>query len=224
MSRGFVATRGSRRGPKSRLGLTRVERRLLARYLVGRMCGRFVTGSDELTWSEYCRLLRLPGSTPVPPTREVFPGQALEAVTVGTNGERALEQLFWGYPMGADGSDERGRLRFNSRAESVRKCHGADLAARRCVVPVAGFFFWVGEGREKLHHPHHRPLGAVGWAPRAHACDPVPGAVRSVAQSHTRRATRRAGAPTLREGRGGVGIARAEGARPPPVATTRRAQ
>ena len=61
------------------------------------------------------------------------------AAVVGAAGALAADILKWGF-IGFD----KGRLLINARAESVRtkQTFAESFAARRCVLPAAGFYEW----------------------------------------------------------------------------------
>ena len=109
------------------------------------MCGRFTQSSS---WEETAELFDLdesPGD--LPPRYNVAPTQL--AAVVRNEDVRRLRMLRWGLiPSGARDPAIGNRL-INARAETVstRPSFRAAYAARRCLVPVSGFFEWERRGR-----------------------------------------------------------------------------
>lgn len=138
------------------------------------MCGRF---TQKLGSSEIARIFDaedlaedLGERYNVAPTDEAV-------VVVERAGEegvrRAAARYRWGLvPHWA--SDRRiGSRTFNARAETIARSPAFRDAfrRRRCLVPVDGFYEWVGTGRARqplrIHDPSGRPLALAGlWAGR----------------------------------------------------------
>lgn len=119
-----------------------------ARWYVGTMCGRYVSGSDELTWREWVDILRPPppggaggastDSAP-PPERPAQPGSEVVAfVASGVTPAR------WGFVMPAG----RG-LYFNLRGETAPKRFAPALRERRAALPAVSFEVSAGEKGQK---------------------------------------------------------------------------
>ena len=111
------------------------------------MCGRF---TQSLSWEETAALFDLEEvPDDLPPRYNVAPTQL--APVVRNEGVRRLRMLRWGLiPSGARDPSIGNRL-INARAEtaSTRPSFRAAYAARRCLVPVDGFFEWERVGRAR---------------------------------------------------------------------------
>jgi putative SOS response-associated peptidase YedK len=107
------------------------------------MCGRFMSGADDYTWSEYCRVLRLPTATPAPTRGERSPGQAIAVLrAVPEKAARELAELRWGLlPHWVTDRKKAPKL-INVRSETAHKKFARYLERHRCVIPAAGFFEW----------------------------------------------------------------------------------
>jgi putative SOS response-associated peptidase YedK len=129
------------------------------------MCGRFISGADEQTWSEYCEILRLPTKSPAPAPGERSPGQAITVVraALGGSGGREVAALRWGLlPHWV--TDRKGAPKLiNVRSETAPKKFARYLERHRCIIPAAGFFEWqeAAPGQRKtkiLVRDRARPL------------------------------------------------------------------
>lgn len=106
------------------------------------MCGRY-----EFTWEDSAELRRVAEliEARYGPGRwqpgEIRPTALAPVLRAGEGSARA-ELMRWGYPLPST-------LVINARAESAREkpLFRGDVAARRCVVPTAGFYEWDGDGR-----------------------------------------------------------------------------
>ena len=111
------------------------------------MCGRF---TQSCSWDETAELFDLEEiPDDLPPRYNVAPTQL--AGVVRNEGVRRLRMLRWGLiPSGARDPAIGSRL-INARAEtaSVRPSFRGAFAARRCLVPVDGFFEWERQGRRR---------------------------------------------------------------------------
>ena len=108
------------------------------------MCGRFTQSSSWEETAELFDLEEIPAD--LPPRYNVAPTQL--AAVVRNEGVRRLRMLRWGLiPSGARDPRIASRL-INARAEtaSVLPSFRAAFAARRCLVPVDGFFEWERRG------------------------------------------------------------------------------
>ena len=111
------------------------------------MCGRF---TQSCSWEETAELF---GLEEIPedlrPRYNVAPTQL--AAVVRNEGGRRLRMLRWGLiPSGAPAPSIGNRL-INARAETarVRPSFRDAFRARRCLVPVDGFFEWERLGRRR---------------------------------------------------------------------------
>ena len=111
------------------------------------MCGRF---TQSLSWDETAELFDLEEIADDLPLRyNVAPTQL--AAVVRDEGVRSLGMLRWGLiPSGARDPSIGNRL-INARAEtaSIRPSFREAFRARRCLVPVDGFFEWERLGRRR---------------------------------------------------------------------------
>lgn len=107
------------------------------------MCGRFISGADEQTWSEYCEILRLPTQTAAPERGERLPSQAIAVIRAAPEGAgRELAALRWGLlPHWVTDRKEAPKL-INVRSETAPKKFARYLERHRCIIPAAGFFEW----------------------------------------------------------------------------------
>lgn len=113
------------------------------------MCGRV---SQGFTWEELAEKLALAGAPANLKARyNAAPGQLLAAVRLEED-ERRLAMLRWGLIPHWAGDPGIARKLINARAETVREkpSFRSAYAARRCALPVDGFYEWrrVGGARE----------------------------------------------------------------------------
>ena len=87
-------------------------------------------------------------------TADYTPAMEVAAV-VGAAGTLAADILKWGF-IGFD----KGRLLINARAESVRtkQTFAESFAARRCVLPAAGFYEWDKKKEKVIFRSPDRPI------------------------------------------------------------------
>lgn len=107
------------------------------------MCGRFISGADEQTWSEYCEILRLPTKTPAPARGERLPSEAITVIRAAPEGGgRELAALRWGLlPHWVTDRAKAPKL-INVRSETAPRKFARYLERHRCIIPAAGFFEW----------------------------------------------------------------------------------
>ena len=111
------------------------------------MCGRFTQSSSWEETAELFDLEEIPED--LPPRYNVAPTQL--AAVIRNEGVRRLRMLRWGLiPSGARDPSIGNRL-INARAETAgsRPSFRAAFRARRCLVPVDGFFEWERLGRRR---------------------------------------------------------------------------
>ncbi len=111
------------------------------------MCGRFTQSSSWEETAELFDLEEIPED--LPPRYNVAPTQL--AAVVRNEGVRRLRMLRWGLiPSGARDPSIGNRL-INARAETagIRPSFRDAFRARRCLVPVDGFFEWERLGRRR---------------------------------------------------------------------------
>lgn len=110
------------------------------------MCGRIIQSSGPLQLAILdgldVRDSRLPN---IPPRYNGAPGQELLVIRRNPKtGERSLDPLKWGLVPSWCADPKGGRKPINAKAESVATLPTFRDAyrARRCIVPVDGFFEW----------------------------------------------------------------------------------
>lgn len=146
------------------------------------MCGRFT-----LTWPSYAELARMLGVVPAAddallhrPRWNVAPTDPHWVVRASGASGREMIRATWGFvpPPAASGA-RRGPL-INARAESARRMPGVRdaFASRRCIVPVDGFYEWVGDEKARRpiwFHPSEPDLFRFAglWEPVGDAGDAV---------------------------------------------------
>ena len=121
------------------------------------MCGRYFWDNDaeeafEEDFPELAGMARL--QEKVLRTADYTPAMDAAAV-VGAAGTLAADILKWGF-IGFD----KGRLLINARAESVRtkQTFAESFAARRCVLPAAGFYEWDKKKEKVIFRSPDRPI------------------------------------------------------------------
>ena len=111
------------------------------------MCGRF---TQACSWEETAELFDLEEiPEDLPPRYNVAPTQL--AAVVRNEGVRRLRMLRWGLIPSGSSNPAIGNRLINARAEtaSVRPSFRDAYRARRCIVPVDGFFEWERRGRRR---------------------------------------------------------------------------
>lgn len=97
------------------------------------------------------------------PSYNIAPTQFAPVVRLNDQGERTLDLLRWGL-IPAWAKDSRiASQTINARAETVAEKPSFRQAFkhRRCLVPMSGYFEWVGEGRDRSPYairPNHGDL------------------------------------------------------------------
>lgn len=113
------------------------------------MCGRFVTGSDQLSWREWATMLEL-GSESVsamPLGAIRIPADDVEIVR--RSPDRAQLELVsarWGLAPSWMKTPLKGAPQFNVRSETAPSKFKKYYAQRRCVLPAGGF--WIRRSPE----------------------------------------------------------------------------
>lgn len=136
---------------------------------IGAMCGRYVSGTDELTWRQWVAILRgeLPSEDERVPEeltpRPVQPGSEVVALVRAEAGGPAFSVLRarWGFVM----PSARG-LYFNLRAETAATRFATLARGQRCAVPAMSFELASGESgarnRERYRVQGPSPLLLAG--------------------------------------------------------------
>jgi putative SOS response-associated peptidase YedK len=128
------------------------------------MCGRFITGADEMTWAEYRDRLTLVTAARSLETRECYPGTPVPMVysDEATKGERHLVTARWGFAPPKNLDIPASRVIFNLRDDRLHKTFPRYTEGGRCLLPAAGFYEWKKrQGQKKKqgfrlglrHHP-----------------------------------------------------------------------
>ena len=109
------------------------------------MCGRFTQSCSSEETAELFDLDEVPGD--LPPRFNVAPTQL--AAVVRNEDVRRLRMLRWGLIPGGARDPSIGNRLINARAETagVRPSFRDAFRARRCLVPVDGYFEWERAGR-----------------------------------------------------------------------------
>ena len=119
------------------------------------MCGRFISGADVISWSEYCEILRLPPNTPPPVEGDRAPSQDISAIRTSSELEsREHVVLRWGLiPHWLKRREDALNI-INIRSETAPKKFRHFFERRRCLIPAAGFYEWMKlpTGKKKIKH------------------------------------------------------------------------
>ena len=117
------------------------------------MCGRFVSSTPTKVLAETFLVdeVRLPEG--VEANFNVAPTDDVIAVAVSKEGQRQLGTFHWGLVPSWAKDVSVGNRMINLRADTVRSkpTFRKNLAKRRCIIPVDGFYEWkdMGKGRKK---------------------------------------------------------------------------
>ena len=111
------------------------------------MCGRV---THALTWSELHDLMQLTTepSTPLLPRFNIAPTQNAPIVRGLEGGGRELVPMRWGLVPSWAPDLALGSRMINARCETVasKPAFRAAFKARRCLVPISGFYEWEARG------------------------------------------------------------------------------
>ncbi len=123
------------------------------------MCGRF---TQNLSWAELHRLADLVGLPEnMAPRFNIAPTDQAYAIC-SEAGERRLVRARWGL-IPSWWKKTMGELpaTFNARAETLteRPMFSGAFRARRCIIPVSGFYEWTGEKANRTPHYFSSPDG-----------------------------------------------------------------
>lgn len=140
------------------------------------MCGRLFQTSPAERWRALFGTRNAPLT--LAPRTNVGPTQDLMAVRYNpATGERSLDALYWGLvPIWAKDPGIGARL-TNARSESIREkpAFRDAFAARRCLVPIDGFYEWqAGPGIGAPKQPYAIAHGATNCPASVAAADRPP--------------------------------------------------
>ncbi len=115
------------------------------------MCGRF---SQDVTWREIAEIYNLiREAQPFDPKVRYngAPGQQFGVCRVDGDGNRSFSSLRWGLVPSWARDPRQGSRLINARAETVHEkpSFRSAFRARRCLVPVNGWFEWQKRGDGK---------------------------------------------------------------------------
>lgn len=148
------------------------------------MCGRY---THLFLWRELHRLMTLVSPPWEFPRRyNVAPTQDAPVIRAAEGSGRRVDPLRWGLiPSWASDVSIGSRL-INARAETIaeKPAFRSAFKARRCLVPVSGFYEWKTIPGEKRKQPHYiRPSGDDDlfffaglwerWSPKDGAAEPI---------------------------------------------------
>ncbi|MGW8311964.1 MAG: SOS response-associated peptidase [Desulfuromonadales bacterium] len=124
------------------------------------MCGRFVL---ENTPEQIMKVYRLSSLPDLSPRYNVAPGQQIAVVRQQNGGDRELAFLQWGLIPAWAKDPTTGYKMINARSETVHEkpSFKQALYARRCIIPVSGFYEWEKSGRHRIPHYIHLRGGDV---------------------------------------------------------------
>ncbi|MFA6043750.1 MAG: SOS response-associated peptidase [Phycisphaerales bacterium] len=130
------------------------------------MCGRFTYRYQWRQLAEMLRLIYWPG-VELTPRFNVAPTQDAPVIRLAADGTREGVMLRWGLvPSWADDPSVGGR-NINARAETIaeKPTYRQAFAARRCLVPVSGFYEWrtLADGKTKQPYWIGRHDGEPFW-------------------------------------------------------------
>lgn len=108
------------------------------------MCGRFVQASSPALLLEHFGIDE-DHAAPAPPDYNVTPRREVAVVVAGSDGRRVLERMRWGLVPSWAKEVAIGDRLINARGETVaeKPSFRRAFAARRCIVPVDGFYEWM---------------------------------------------------------------------------------
>jgi putative SOS response-associated peptidase YedK len=130
------------------------------------MCGRF---TQAFTWAELVELYRLLDdiAPQLAASWNVAPTHSAGVIVLGGGGPRFMPMRWGLVPSWAKDPSIGGRL-INARAETLaeKPAFRQALKARRCIVPISGFYEWRREARGKqpflIGGADGRPLSLAG--------------------------------------------------------------
>lgn len=156
---------------------------------VEEVCGRFVAASPAIDLVRHFDVAVTTTTTATPaPSHNVAPTDDIAIITAEPDGFRRLRTVRWGLvPPWADDVRVGARL-INARAETVavKGAFAPALRARRCIVPMDGFYEWrarLGAAKQPVYITRRdgQPMAVAGLWERWHdpAGDPAAPALLS---------------------------------------------
>jgi putative SOS response-associated peptidase YedK len=133
------------------------------------MCGRFTSTAQLSLLAERFRA-QPEGVEGHQPSWNVAPASDILVVVAGSKGARQLRELRWGLvPRWAKDPQRKNQI-INLRAETVREkpTWQRNLAQRRCIIPIDGFYEWQAQGKGQRKQPFYitardgKPLALAG--------------------------------------------------------------
>lgn len=125
------------------------------------MCGRITLSSAPHALAETFFLDRVPE---VEPRFNISPGQEIGAVVAGAESTgRLFRMLGWGLVPPGTRDPRTGPKLINARSETVaeKQSFADSFAARRCLIPVTGFYEWKKEGTVRQPYLFRRKDGGL---------------------------------------------------------------
>ncbi|MDX2116204.1 MAG: SOS response-associated peptidase [Planctomycetota bacterium] len=127
------------------------------------MCGRF---TRMYSWKRLHELLdlRYPGAEEMAPSWNVAPSQSSPVCIVGDGG-RELAVMRWGFTPAWSRASMPGPINARSETVATNGMFRAAYRARRCLVPVSGFYEWSTKGPVKQPYyvrPREGEIFAMG--------------------------------------------------------------
>lgn len=126
------------------------------------MCGRY---TRKYTWREVREFLNLlfDGIAEMPASYNVAPTHTVPIVRLRNSGERELAAVRWGLVPPWSKDPASGPPLFNARSETApeKPAFRAAFRARRCIVPMSGFYEWKKTGDHKQPYYITRADGAI---------------------------------------------------------------
>jgi len=109
------------------------------------------------------KVYRLSATPDLSPRYNVAPGQQVAVVRQQNGGDRELALLQWGLIPAWSKDPTTGFKMINARSETIHEKPSFKQAfhARRCIIPISGFYEWEKAGRDKIPHYIHLRGGDV---------------------------------------------------------------
>jgi putative SOS response-associated peptidase YedK len=113
------------------------------------MCGRIVLKAPARQIAQEFDLATV--AAELAPRYNIAPTQPVSAVLIGADGRHALRSLRWGLIPSWSHNPRDGAPLFNARSETVaqKPAFREAFAARRCLVPIDGFYEWRRHDRDR---------------------------------------------------------------------------